>query len=293
MQDHEALRLELHANQVGGFVVILHHQRGKRSRQRLGGLGGGRPGRCEQLALRRPEREPDREAGPFAHFAFHRHRAAVQVGEELDHGQTEPSAFEFSGQAAVDLTERLVETLQTFRRDAHATVGDADLEKLREFVVGHREAPAHSGLGHMADFRSRDAAGPQCHLAAVAGELDRIREQVVHDLLHLARVTANRAQLLRGIHGQMDVASRGFLPDDRQAVREQRRHLHGLQIERHLAGLDLGQIEDVVDQGEEMLAAAEDVADEPPLLFGHLSKQAVDEHLGEADDGVQRRPQLV
>ena len=42
-----------------------------------------------------------------------------------------------------------------------------------------------------------------------------------------------------------------------------------------------------------MLAAAEDVADEPALLIGHLAHQAVPEHLGEADDGVQRRPQLV
>ena len=69
--------------------------------------------------------------------------------------------------------------------------------------------------------------------------------------------------------------------------------LHRLQVERHLAGFHLGQVEDVVDQGEQMLAAAEDVADEPALLIGHLAHQAVPEHLGEADDGVQRRPQLV
>ena len=74
---------------------------------------------------------------------------------------------------------------------------------------------------------------------------------------------------------------------------EQRRHLHRLQVERHLAGFHLGQIEDVVDQREQMLAAAEDVADEPALLIGQLADQAVAEHLGEADDGVERRPQLV
>ena len=42
-----------------------------------------------------------------------------------------------------------------------------------------------------------------------------------------------------------------------------------------------------------MLAAAEDVSDESSLLVGHLPHQPVPEHLGEADDGVEGRPQLV
>src|SRR6266568_277328 len=42
-----------------------------------------------------------------------------------------------------------------------------------------------------------------------------------------------------------------------------------------------------------MVAAAEYVANEPSLGVCQLTHQAVLEHLGEADDGVQRRPQLV
>jgi hypothetical protein len=42
-----------------------------------------------------------------------------------------------------------------------------------------------------------------------------------------------------------------------------------------------------------MLAAAEDVADEPALLISHLAEQAIPEHFGEADDGIERRPQFV
>ena len=67
----------------------------------------------------------------------------------------------------------------------------------------------------------------------------------------------------------------------------------GSRSSSHLAGFDLGQIEDVVDQREQVLAAAEDVADEAALLLGHLADQAVLEHLGEADDRVERRAQLV
>ena len=39
--------------------------------------------------------------------------------------------------------------------------------------------------------------------------------------------------------------------------------------------------------------APEDVAEETSLLVRHLAHQAVFEHFREADDGVERRPQLV
>jgi hypothetical protein len=42
-----------------------------------------------------------------------------------------------------------------------------------------------------------------------------------------------------------------------------------------------------------MLAAAEYVADELALIIGHRTDQAVPEHLGEADDRVERRAELV
>ena len=146
VQHLEALRLELHADQLRGLEVVLHHQRGARARPAP--RRGARPATLADASarlLRRPERQPDREAGALAHGALHRHRAAVQLGEELDHGQPEPRALELSRQAAVDLTERLEEVLQPLRRDADAAVGDADLEKLGELVVGQREAPARPG----------------------------------------------------------------------------------------------------------------------------------------------------
>jgi hypothetical protein len=49
-------------------------------------------------------------------------------------------------------------------------------------------------------------------------ELDRIGEQVVKDLLDLARITEELAQLLRGNHLQPDMPVDSLLPDDRQAV---------------------------------------------------------------------------
>ena len=69
--------------------------------------------------------------------------------------------------------------------------------------------------------------------------------------------------------------------------------LEGLDQDLHLAGLDLGEVEDVVDQAEEVPAGDADlgeVGDEALLaeLRGFL-----DEHFAVADDGVERRAQLV
>ena len=179
------------------------------------------------------------------------------------------------------------------RRDPDPGVGHADLEELRELAVAQREAPARPRAGQAADGASRNASGLQRHLAALGGELHGVGEEVIHNLFHFARVGADRAEVRGGVHAESDMTCRGLLPDDRQAVREQRGGLHRLEIEGHLARLYLGEVQDVVDQREQMLPAAEDVADVPSLLVGQVAHQAILEHLGEADDGIQRGPQLV
>jgi hypothetical protein len=80
---------------------------------------------------------------------------------------------------------------------------------------------------------------------------------------------------------------------DRQAVLQQRGHRYRLKIKRHLARFHLGQVEDVVDQREQVLTAAEDVANVAALLQREFTEQAVAQHLREPDDGHQWRAQLV
>ncbi len=61
----------------------------------------------------------------------------------------------------------------------------------------------------------------------------------------------------------------------------------------HPPGLDLGEVEDVVDQLQEVLAAGVDVLQAlVPLVLGELH-QVVLEDLAEAQDGVERGAQLV
>ena len=65
------------------------------------------------------------------------------------------------------------------------------------------------------------------------------------------------------------------------------------QDQLHAARLDLGQVQDVVDQGQEVLTGGEDVVQILGLLRIHLPEHPLEENLREADDGVEWGPELV
>ena len=65
-----------------------------------------------------------------------------------------------------------------------------------------------------------------------------------------------------------------------------------LQLDLDLAGLDLGEIENVVDQVEQVLAAGMDGVEIFAALFLALGEAAA-QHVGEADDRVHRRADFV
>src|ERR1051325_10201265 len=72
-----------------------------------------------------------------------------------------------------------------------------------------------------------------------------------------------------------------------------RRDGEELRIDLHLPGLDLREVEDVVDDPEEMLAGVVDVLEKSEMFRIDLSLQPLGEDLGEADDRVHRRAQFV
>src|SRR3984893_18534438 len=59
----------------------------------------------------------------------------------------------------------------------------------------------------------------------------------------------------------------------------------------HAPGLDLGEVEDVVDQGKQVPARTQYAIERFEVLIEALRILA--QHLGNADDGVERRAQLV
>jgi hypothetical protein len=98
----------------------------------------------------------------------------VQLGEHLYYRQPEPSAFELSRQAGIDLTEWFEQPLQSFGVNADAAIDDANLEKFLEAVVCQRQAPAFPGARELTHISARDACDAHRHLAALVGEFDGV-----------------------------------------------------------------------------------------------------------------------
>src|ERR1700730_17860297 len=72
---------------------------------------------------------------------------------------------------------------------------------------------------------------------------------------------------------------------------DQRRQSKGVQIKLHPPGLELGEVEDVVDQGEEMPCRAEHTIERFKVLL--CSFRILPQHLADANNGVERCAQLV
>ena len=125
------------------------------------------------------------------------------------------------------------------------------------------------------------------------GELRGVAQQVEEDLTGLGDVGDHRAQAGEIRDLQPVAVARDQRMDRGHGARDHLRHVEALAEDLHLAGLDLRDVEDVVDQAQQVAPGGEDlleVGDEALLaqVVGLLL-----EHLAVADDGVERRAQLV
>ena len=128
------------------------------------------------------ERHEQGEGRAFARPRPHLQLAAEQPRDLAADREAEAGAAIFAAGRAVGLLEGLEDQLLLVLGDADAGVGDRDLDRPVD-VAQHRMvgAPAAVGAAH----RQRDAA--------VRGELERVGEQVEHDLLQPLLVGADRA----------------------------------------------------------------------------------------------------
>ena len=92
------------------------------------------------------------------------------------------------------------------------------------------------------------------------------------------------------MHEQAQALALGLGPQDRDQIGKLGMQIEVDDVDRHLAGLDLGEIEDLVDQREQRAAGARDRA-------GHVALLGIEagilQQVAHADDGVERRAQLV
>jgi len=225
------------------------------------------------LALLGGDRQADAEGerAPASRLTRERDRASHHRDELGGNGETEPGAPVVAGGRAVRLIER---------------VEDEEL-----FALGHADARvAHGEANDRARFVARDEVCPDEDLSLVR-EFHGVAHEVDHDLLQALRIADQR-----GGHVGRDAQDE---PDAlrvravREAPQRRAQAAAGLELDRlelQLACLDLGEIEDVVDDAEELVSGRLRGLDVVALLGG---ERGVAQEIGHSDDAVDRGPDLV
>ena len=134
------------------------------------------------------------------------------------------------------------------------------LERLEDqlLVLGRnpdpRVADGHHQLAGLPSCAQRDGA-------TGGSELHRVAEQVDDDLLEAELVGLHQADVVGHLHGELDAVLHGSLADDRDGVVQGGGHREDCRLQPHLARLDLGQVQDLVEQLQQVSARAVDVAE--------------------------------
>src|SRR5262249_35665952 len=151
-------------------------------------------------------------------------------------GEPEPSAAETLRGRDIGLSELLKQLGLLFGGHADAGVGDGELD----------EAGA---IAHLA-CRKLDLAR--------FGELARIAQQIEQDLPQPHGVDRQCAEVLLGVNDDAVLVLLGKLSGGADDLVDQRCELHGLRIELKLSGLDLREVEYLVDKPEQVSTGAVD-----------------------------------
>ena len=142
----------------------------------------------------------------------------------------------------------------------------------------------------------RSALALTLHRAAGRRELDGVADQVAEHLAQLGGIAPTVGSVR--VEAAFESTRRGrvaCLPEGRQRRLQDLVELDLARIERVLAALHLGDVENVVDDGEQMGGG---IADEVGVFDdlvrpSELALLVLAEQLGEADHRVERRPELM
>src|SRR6266850_622299 len=159
-----------------------------------------------------------------------------------------------------------------FRAYAHARVLDVDLDDTLSVHLAPGDVEPH---------------------AATLGELDGVVEQIEHDLGKCPAVGADHNLLGGRADQQLEALAFGQRSKRGDNILKQGPARRGLEIELDLPCLNLGQIEQIVDQREQVLRAGLNSAELLVLIRVQRPGQLHEQRPGEADDRIERRAQLM
>ncbi|MNO31093.1 hypothetical protein D3C76_210430 [compost metagenome] len=147
------------------------------------------------------------------------HGFAKVIGQ----GQAQPGAAKLTGNTGTGLGERLEDLDLGLLRDADAGVADFDPDAVAERRQAHVDSPE-------------------------TGELEGVGQQVTDDLPHPGRIAEHQCREMRiDQAGQFD-ARGGVLRQQVGGVFDQRTQVEGDVFEFELTGIELRQIENIVEQ---------------------------------------------
>ncbi len=144
---------------------------------------------------------------------------------------------------------------------------------------------------HMQPRSRRLMAQSQAH-GALAGEFERVADQVEQDLPHPVRVQRHEfGKLAPGDEIQRQALSLRLRREHQKGVVREVDRSHRSRRELELAGLQLGEIQDVVDDRQQRLAGRQDAVQVASTNL--VQTRAFRQQVGEAQDRGQRRADFV
>ena len=204
-------------------------------------------------------------------LAFEIHAAVHELDQLTADRKPQARAAELARDAAVGLLERLEDALLFIRRYTDAGVRHGELE--RRLLAGVLN----------------DCDGQQYR--AGLGELDRVVDEIAEYLPQTDRIAVNHGRYVAGdVCGDFDVLVVGARAEQSDDLFEFAPQLERRVRQCKLASLGLGQIEHIVDEGDQRFGGTLERAHEAALpgVEGGVLEQG-----GHADNAIERRAQFV
>ena len=205
----------------------------------------------------------------FTNSAFNTHSPLHQLQQAFRDIQPQAGAFR-DLPIGDQLRERLEYRFQLVGRNSYTTINNFTTEQTAAgLIIAH----THGNT-------------------TPAGVLDRVTEQVEQDLAEFAFIPPHvRRQRSEGFIFKTELLLFGLKPGEIEHLAYKSRQVKDDCLDFHLASLDLTHVENVVNQRQQVFAAAAHDAQLVPLAGCQIF--VMSQNLGITKDGIQRRAQLM